>query len=420
VAWVGASVAKYLRLWSNRTVSVTLIEQSASYTSNIMSNLALTGQVSMSSLKYGYSNLVSKYGVKLVTAAVTGLAPLATGGWRVTVKSATGAVSSYDAERVVLAPGIQFDVVPETNDTTKAATILHAWQAGPQTDALRTQLTGMSAGGTFIMSIPAKPYRCPPGPYERACVVADYLKRNKPNAKIIVLDANPGIVAEKENFTYAFQTLYGDVLQYVPDTSVLSVNSATKAVTARTVTRDASAAVTGSVDKVYQSNVLNVIPPHRAGAVVQLAGLSNATDIPFAKVDPRSFESVSKPGLYVIGDAHQTAGVGGSGLPMAGHVGNQGAKICASAIINAFAGKSVSTLDTTYLTANSACFSPVSNTKASWLTAVYHYNSSQGKYVIYDDMNPTSTAATEAAGPNTENFSQMNTWFKSLMTDTFS
>jgi sulfide dehydrogenase [flavocytochrome c] flavoprotein chain len=303
-------------------------------------------------------------------------------------------LSTLYADRVILAPGIQMDAVPETNNPAVAANILHAWQAGAQTTELRNQLANMPSGGTFVMSIPPKPYRCPPGPYERACVVADYLKRNKPNSKIIVLDAN---------FTHAFQNMYAGVLEYVPSTKVLSVNSSTRTVS------------TSWGD--FKSSVLNIIPPHRAGAVVQSVGLANATDKPFAQVDVRTFQSVERPGLHVIGDSHRTAGAGGSGLPMAGHVGNQGAKICASAIVNAFVGKPP--VDAAYLTANSACFSPLSNTQASWLSAVYHYDSVAGKMVITDNVSGTTGVASEASGPSTGNFSQMNTWFKVLMQETF-
>jgi len=411
----GATVAKYLRLWGGSGVDVTLVEPNASYTSNIMSNLAVTGQVALSSLNFGYSRLVSSYGVKLVTASVSAVESAGTGLWKVTTKAANGSVGTLYAERVVLAPGIQMDPVQETRGPLgQAADILHAWIAGPQTDLLRQKLAAMPAGGTFVMSIPPKPYRCPPGPYERACVVADYLKRNKPNSKIIVLDANPGIVAEPENFGYAFNTLYHDVLQYVPNAVVKSVDSPSGTVTADVTVNG----VTSRQD--FASNVLNVIPPHRAGAIVQLAGMANSSDKPFAQVWPYSFESVEKPGLHVIGDSHRTAGVGGTGLPMAGHVGNQGAKICASAIVNYFAGK---TVDTTFMAANSACYSPVSSTLASWLTAVYHLESDAAgnkKFFIHDYVSGTTGVPTEALSPSAENFSKMGTWFKSLMAETYS
>lgn len=399
----GAAAAKYLRLWSNKTIDVTLVEPSTTYTSNIMSNLVVTGQYAMSTLLYKYTNLAKNHGVKVVAGSVVGVEPSTGGAWKVNVRSASGVASALYAERVVFAPGIQMDAVPETANPTVAAPILHAWQAGPQTDQLRLKLAGMAAGGTFIMTIPPKPYRCPPGPYERACVVADFLKRKKPGSKIIVLDANPGITAEVENFTNAFRNAYAGVLEYVPSASVFSVNSATG--TIRTNLGD------------FTGAVLNVIPPHRAAGIVQSVGLANATDRPFALVNVASFESREVPGLHVIGDSHRTAGVGGTGLPMAGHVGNQGAKICANAIANYFMGKPP--IDPAALTANSACYSPISSTVASWLTAVYHYDPVAGKMVITDNVAGTTGLATEAASPTTGNFSKMSTWYKSLMTETF-
>ncbi len=415
----GATVAKYLRLWSNKTLDVTLVEQNPVYVSNIMSNLAVTGQVGLSSLNFGYSKLVSSYGIKLVTASVTAVEAAGTGLWKVTTRSANGSISTLYADRVVLAPGIQMDPVPETSDPGKEAQILHAWIAGPQTDTLRQRLATMAPGGTFLMSIPPKPYRCPPGPYERACVVADFLKRNKPNSQIIVLDANPGITAEPENFGYAFNTLYPDVLKYIPNAKVISVDSPSGRVIADVTT----GGVTTRLQ--FESNVLNVIPPHRAGTIVQQAGLANSTDKPFAQVWPYSFESVEKPGLHVIGDSHRTVGTGGAGLPMAGHVGNQEAKICASAIVNYFAGK---TVDTAFMAANSACYSPVSSTLASWLTAVYHYEDytdpktgqTSKKFVMHDYVSGTVGSATEALKPSGENFTKMSTWFKSLMAESYS
>lgn len=408
----GATVAKYLRLWSNKTIDVTIVEQNPTYVSNIMSNLAVTGQVAMTSLNFGYTNLKQNHGIKLVTARVTKVENMGL-FWRVTTVDQTGTkTTTLDAEKVVFAPGIQMDPVLDTA-TGQMAEVLHAWIAGPQTAQLRDKLAAMPNGGTYLLSIPAKPYRCPPGPYERACVVADYLQRNKPQSKIVVLDANPGITAEPENFGNAFAAYHSaGILTYKPSTKVESINSSTGVVTARNTLLDAAESI--------PADVMNIIAPHRAGAILQTVGLTNGTDKPFAKVRPYSFESAEPGmgGLYVIGDSHMTAGAGGSGLPMAGHVGNQEAKICASAIVTAFANKTVEAGK--YITANSACFSPVTSTTASWLTAVYHYDSAAGKFVIHDYVGNTMGVATEASAPSVENFSKMNSWFKSLMKETFS
>ena len=412
----GATVAKYLRLWSNRSIDVTMVEPSSQYTSNIMSNLVVTGQYNPSILAYGWNNLVRNYGITRVTGSVVGVEPGGSlGPWKVSIATATGTQVRY-CERVVLAPGVQFDAVPSTSNPAAAAPVLHAWQAGPQTTQLRDFLAAMPPTGTFVMTIPKAPYRCPPGPYERACVVADYLKRNKPGAQVVVLDANPDIMAEKENFALAFGTLYASNLVYRSGRVVRSVDAVAGlpggSVTVDVVVRDASGVDIVMGTEVYPAQVLNVIPRHRAGAIVQSLGMADATG--FAPVDGRSFESTmpGRAGIHVIGDASKTT------LPKAGHVGNQGAKICADAIVRGFAGLQAYATPT----ANSACFSPLSNTLASWLTAVYQYQQDPAtgawRYVATDQVSG-AIGATEAASPSSEQFSKMGTWYRSLMNETF-
>jgi NADPH-dependent 2,4-dienoyl-CoA reductase/sulfur reductase-like enzyme len=174
-----------------------LIERMPTYTSNIMSSLVLTGQRTMSSLSFSYDTLRSKYGITTVFGEVVGVDPVS-----VKVTLADGTVLT--ADRIVMAPGISFDDVPGLGTSDKMP---HAWQAGPQTALLASQLSAMPDGGVMLLSIPRTPYRCPPGPYERACLLADWLRINKPGSKLIVLDANPGIVTEVDNFTNAFTGL---------------------------------------------------------------------------------------------------------------------------------------------------------------------------------------------------------------------
>lgn len=421
----GATAAKFLRLWSGKTIDVTLVAPSTTYVSNIMSNLVVTGQVVASTLNFNYDKLRSLHGVKVVTGTVTALSGF--GGAAGVVRVVNGPTTTDLAcDRVVLAPGIEMDQVPLTGGAPGSeAPVLHAWQAGQQTLDLQKLLLGMGGGRTFVMTIPAKPYRCPPGPYERACVVADYLKRNKPGAKVIVLDANTGIVAEPENFGRAFQDYnLAGVLEYWPNTTVVSATAGTSPGRGQALTVDVGASsgllmpagVAGSGARVIVADVANVIPAHRAPKVVRDAGLVPA-GARYAPVNPLSFESTLRPGVHVIGDASDTT------LPKAGHVGNQAAKICAAAIVNAFRNLPPDPAPT----ANSACFSPIDSTRASWLTAVYQYNPATGRMAIYDDMaggfaggpGGTATPATEASAPSTKNFSMMNTWFKVLMSDSF-
>ena len=443
----GASLAKFIRLWSNKAIKVTLIDTNSTYVSNIMSNLVLTGQVLRTALNYNYNTLVSKYGVTFKQGTVTGVTRSGA-GWNVSLANVTLPIW---ADRVVLAPGVSFDAVglcDANGNPIGTAPILHAWQAGPQTDALKAQLSRFPANGTYVMSIPKSPYRCPPGPYERACVIADFLKRKNIGAKVLVLDANASIQAEPENFGNAFTTLYGDMLTYVPNAVVTGVSytgadptgAGPTSSSAGTVFYDETPVGGTATSKSVAAALINVIPKHRAATIVQnvtpavdgAARLADTGTQPFARVDARSFaahDAVNFPGIHIIGDSHQVGGsAGGSGLPMAGHVANQEAKICAAALVAGLAAGPAR--DAEYLTANSACYSPISSTMASWLTVVYHYDQSYTGAPGQKQFWPSYKGAiidalgkpygpTEAASLSTSNFTKMNTWYKVLMKDSF-
>ena len=224
----GASVAKYLRAWGGANVEVTLIEKELRYTSNILSNLVLTGAVGMTSLYFDYAKLKANYGVKVVQGEVTAVDTVTK---RVHYLVA-GRSAFVDYDRLVIAPGIDFLYPPGLAGNPAAQNeIVHAWKAGPQTEKLRSQLLAMPTGGRFVMTIPPKPYRCPPGPYERACVVADWVKKNKGSAaRVTVLDANPDITAEVHTFTQAFYGTHAGVIDYRRNETVLSVDPVTKTI----------------------------------------------------------------------------------------------------------------------------------------------------------------------------------------------
>jgi NADPH-dependent 2,4-dienoyl-CoA reductase/sulfur reductase-like enzyme len=287
-------------------------------------------------------------------------------------------------DRVVVAPGIEFDAIPGW-DPNK---VPHAWKAGPQTTLLKNQLSSMPAGGTFVMTVPPAPYRCPPGPYERACIVADYLKRKKPGSRVVVLDANPQIMAEPDSFGYAFNTLYAGMLSYYPNAILNSVDSSTR--TAKT-----------SIGN-FRGNVLNVIARQKAGNIAFSAGLVNDASGRWAGVNPLSYESTAKPGIHIIGDSQAT------GQPKSGHMGNAQAKVCADAIIRAFAGEAP---DPAPMTA-SACYSPITYKTASWLSAVF----------AYDPASKTMKAVEpphESEKISGDNYSKMFDWAEKLFGDTF-
>lgn len=380
----GLAAAKYLRLWGGSGVQVTLVERNLSYTSNIFSNLVLTGQRTLSSLVFGYAAVRQNYGVDVRQGEVVGIDPV-----RRQVTLADRTTLSYD--RLIIAPGVVFDVLPGLESDVARSRVVHAWQAGPETTTLRQQLVGMTAGGTFVMTIPPSPFRCPPGPYERACVVADWLKRNKPGSKVIVLDANPFIQAERHTFETAFAGLFAGVVTYVPNAPVTSID----ATRARIV-------VTTALGE-FAGDVVNAIPPQRAGKVVLDNGLANAANGRWAGVDPTTFESTAAAGVHVIGDSCSV------GVPKAGHIGNQEGKTAADAIVRAFGGLEPDT----DLVLNSACFSPITDSTASWLTAIYQYDASLRGFRI------VGTGPSEANRPTSENYGQMNEWFSALMRETF-
>ncbi|HOB66770.1 FAD/NAD(P)-binding oxidoreductase [Ottowia sp.] len=376
----GATVAKYLRLWGD-AIDVTLVERSASYTSNILSSLVLTGQRSIGSLAYGYDKLKANYGVNVVLGDVLAIDPV---GVKVTLAGG----QTLTADRIVLAPGIDFDLPPGLADFNRMP---HAWKAGAQTTLLADQLKAMPAGGTAILTIPKTPYRCPPGPYERACLLADWLRVNKPRSKLIVLDANPDIVAERDNFMNAFLGLHGGVIEYHNNAEVLQA--------------DAAGMNLVTAGGTFHGDVINLIPRQRAGALLATAGLANATEGRFGAVDVLSYAStVAGAGkVHIIGDASATT------QPKAGHIANQEAKVCADAIARLLAGGQPDPAPVT----NSSCYSTITMSQASWLHAVFQYDAAAGAMAAV----PAATGA--SAGWNADDFKDMNTWFNALMADSF-
>jgi len=380
----GAAVAKFLRLWGGAGVQVTLVEREPGYTSNILSNLVLTNTVQMSALAFDYAKLASTYGITVVRGEAIAADPVRK---TLAVATATGP-RTLDYDRLVVAPGIEF-AYPDGLTTPEAqARFPHAWKAGPQTTQLRDQIRAMRTGGTFIMTVPPAPYRCPPGPYERACVVADWLKRNKPGSKVIVLDANPAITAERESFTRAFEVTHAGVISYVPNAPVTFVDAATKTI--------------HTAMGPFSGDVLNVIPTNVGPRFLQDIGVANAAR-GFAGVDVLSYESTAVQGIHVIGDASATT------QPKAGHIGNQEGKVCADAILRMLGGGAPDPAPMT----NSSCYSPITTSTASWLTAVFAYDPATRT------MKVVPGASGEALAASKDHYEDMFVWFRTLMGDTF-
>lgn len=392
--FAGATVAKYLKMWGGGAIDVTLVEPRLKHVSCIMSNLVLNGRLRIGDLSFDYGALQARYGVRVVQDRAQRI-----NGPGKEVKLKAGGWVSYDS--LVLAAGIRFDRI---EGLTSYHEIPHAWIAGGQTKLLRNRIAAMAVGDTFVMSIPDKPFRCPPGPYERACLVADILKR-KGGGRVVVLDANDGIQAEKETFERAFTGLYRDIIEYRPRERVTGVVPQSK--TVYTEKLDARGNRIG--EDSASGEVLNLIPRHGAPGLLVNSGLTAGSL--WAPVDPVTYGSTLEqfPGVHVIGDSQ------GTGQPKSGHMANAQAKVCADAIIRQAAGLPVDSderLDN--ITTNSACFSPITATQASWLTAVFRYNRATG------EMGLVPGSLGEAGGWNSENFKEMFTWSQNLFADTFS
>ena len=340
----GATAAKYIRMWSGGKIQVFLIERSTSFVSCPLSNLVLGGSMNLEALTMGYQNL-RNYGVQVIRDEV---AAINIDKKRVVLKR----VEDLPYDRLVVAPGIDFMFGEVAGLDAKAQeTILHAWKAGPQTVALRKQLEAMPDGGTYILSIPKAPYRCPPGPYERACQVASYFKQAKPRSKVLVLDGNEDIVSKKGLFMAAWDQLYKGIIEYRPNQDVKQVDAA--ALTVRT-----------EFDN-FKGNVINVIPPQRAGDIAQQAKLITANNR-WCGVDWQTTQSVAVPGIHVIGDATLAA----PAMPKSGSMANNQAKIAASAICAEMLGQPLNPQPQIVNT----CYSYVSATEAVHVASVHRWD----------------------------------------------
>ena len=269
----GATAAKYIRMYSQGRVDVTLVETNPAFVSCPMSNLVLGGSRSLADITVSYDGLSRNHGVRVVRDTAT-----AVDAEKKTVRLASGATLPYD--RLVLSPGIDFlyASVPGLNNAQAQEAILHAWKAGPQTVALRRQLEAMPDGGVYALTIPVAPYRCPPGPYERACQVAWYFKRAKPKSKVLILDGNPDVTSKAGLFKRAWSEEYKGIVEYRPNHVMTDVDWRTK--TAKFETAND-----------VKADVLNAVPPHRAGNIAQQAGVITANDR-WCEVDWLTFESI--------------------------------------------------------------------------------------------------------------------------------
>jgi sulfide dehydrogenase [flavocytochrome c] flavoprotein subunit len=341
----GATVARYLKKWGG-AIDVTLIERQAAFISCPMSNLVLEGRQSIDDITLSYRPL-EKLGVRRIQAEVQDIDAQ---GKR--VRLADGTHIAYD--RLVLSPGVDFMTDAIGGLAAAEGRVLHAWKAGAQTLALRQQLQAMPNGGVYAITIPAAPYRCPPGPYERACMVASYFKKAKPQSKVLILDANPDILSKKALFEKAFKDYYGGMIEYRASQALKEVNVSTQTAILE-------------FDNV-RADVLNVIPPMRAGELAFKAGVI-APQQRWASVNWLTLESTLVPFVHVLGDATLSA----PQMPKSGHMANQQAKVAAAAIIALLRGQPVAANPVVMNT----CYSYVSASEAIHVASVHQYDAQE-------------------------------------------
>jgi sulfite dehydrogenase len=366
----GATTAKYLRLWSNGSVDVTLVERNPNYVSCPISNLVLSGDRQIADVTLSYENLAKKHGVKVVQGEVS-----AVDAEKKQVKVGTETLS-YD--RLVMALGVEFmvDQVPGLTRELSETTILHAWKAGPQTVALRKQLEEMKDGGVVAICIPKVPYRCPPGPYERACLIAHYLKANKPRSKVLILDANEDVVSKKGLFMKVWGENYKGIVEYRKEQNITGLDAAT-----RTVKFDFGDPV--------KADVLNVIPPQMAGALAKAAGLVNQNNR-WCGVDWLSLESTAAKNIHIVGDSTFPA----PGMPKSGHMANQQAKVAAAAILNLMSGQPPSDQPLVMNT----CYSLIDPKKAVHVAGVYGFDAKEKTFKSIQGAGGVSSEPSEMEG----------------------
>jgi sulfide dehydrogenase [flavocytochrome c] flavoprotein subunit len=335
----GAAAAKYLKRFDQQ-VAVTLIEPNSSYVTCPGSNWVIGGLAEMKEITHTYQGL-AKQGVKVIHAKVE---QADTQKRQLTLSDGT----RLDYDKLIVSPGIDFKWdVHEGVNPQMAQTLPHAWKAGDQTLLLRDQIRSMKRGGTFVMVAPPNPFRCPPGPYERAAMVAYYLKQNNPTAKILILDQKDSF-SKQGLFMEGWQNEYGSMIQWVSSADggkldSIDVQSKTLTTGWESVTAD----------------VINYIPPQKAGAIAALLGLTNASG--FCPIDAVSFESAQVKDLYVIGDA----AIAGT-MPKSGHSAVQQAKQCAANVILSLRGEAP-------MSSKSAntCYSLISKDYAISVAAVF-------------------------------------------------
>ena len=382
----GATAAKYVRMLSDYKIDVVLVEPNASFISCPISNLVIGGSKTMGDITTPYDNLSGRHGVTQVRDMVSRI-----DSTKKTVTLAGGATIAYD--KLIVSPGV--DMMWSSIEGLQAANasgqILHAWKAGAETIALRKQLEAMPDGGVFALSIPLVPYRCPPGPYERASQVASYFKKAKPKSKVLILDANPDVTSKGPLFKKFWAENYSGMLEYRGGHKATVVDAKTNTVKFE-VQDDVKAAV------------LNVIPNMSAGAIAMQSGLANANGR-WCNVDYLTFESTAAKDVHVIGDSVLAAPL----MPKSGHMANSQGKVVAAAVVAQLSGLAVNQQPVL----NNTCYSFVNDKLVVHVASVHQYVAAEKTFKAVAGSGGVSPGPTELEGVYAMNWAE-NIWADTL------
>jgi NADPH-dependent 2,4-dienoyl-CoA reductase/sulfur reductase-like enzyme len=383
----GATAAKYVRLLSDYKIDVVLIEPNDAFVSCPISNLVLGGSKRMADITTPYTGLSRMHGVTVVKDTATAVDTA-----RKTVTLARGATIAYD--KLIMSPGIEllFGSIEGSQAANASGQILQAWKAGPETLALRRQLEAMPDGGVYALTIPEAPYRCPPGPYERACQVAWYFKNAKPKSKVLILDANPDVTSKGALFKKVWAEQYKGIVEYRGQHKATAVDAK-------------SGLVKFELQDDEKADVINALPSMRAGAIAVQAGLNNQANNRWCGVNYQTFESTAAKDVFVLGDSIQIA----PAMPKSGHMANGHGKVAAAAIVAQLSGWDPNPAPML----NNTCYSFVDDKNVVHVASVHEYVVAEKTFKTVANSGGLSPAPTELEGVYAMNWAA-NIWADAL------
>ena len=383
----GATAAKYIRMLSDYKISVLLVEPNNSFISCPMSNLVIGGSKTLADLSTPYDTLMTRHGITLVRDRVIDIDVQ-----KKSLRLLNGPNIGYD--KLVLSPGVDmmFDTIEGLREANVEGQILQAWKAGPETLALRKQLEAMPDGGVYALTVPEAPYRCPPGPYERASQVAHYFKQAKPKSKVLILDANPDITSKAGLFKKFWNYNYKGIIEYRPNHKVTSVDTE-------------NSSIHFDIQDSVKADVMNVLPAMRAGAIAVQTGLATANNR-WCGINYKTFESIAAKDIHILGDAILAA----PAMPKSAHMANSHAKVAAATIVAQLSG--LESNPAPYLT--NTCYSYVSDKMVVHVASVHQYNAEEKTYKTVAGSGGLSTEANSLEATYAWNWAQ-NIWADSLL-----